>query len=418
MGKFCMNCGTELPEEAMFCPKCGTEVEVPTCPSCGREVDFSADFCLYCGTRLREPEPEPEPVLKPQPAEPEPEPSRKVKIPEYCPRCGKKTLPGYEHSTYCGADWDVEEPDTGKEPGPSTAEDAARPEPAPQDPASAAPDGWSVWCYKEGQGADTKTHFIGVRMEERTLYIKDEIQSETQKTKCPPVREIGLAEIKNVELCDGYLIITEWSGKMTRLKGDEDPNFMCGVATAILNRIGKDPDELRVEEKAGDDTREFTWSCKRAQGRYGSAVTTVRLLLERETLRIQKEFSDTITKHVNAQPEETIPLSFIEKAEMKTKGPSFSVILGFLCIALILYGGITGAFDLGTTAVLLILVVAYMAFRYRNQIQRHQLIIAKRNGGQTVLAGDDPETMQAAAAAILERAGAAAETAKKNGKAG
>lgn len=28
MSKFCMNCGTELPEKALFCRKCGTKLEV------------------------------------------------------------------------------------------------------------------------------------------------------------------------------------------------------------------------------------------------------------------------------------------------------------------------------------------------------------------------------------------------------
>lgn len=73
MSRFCVNCGTRLPDEAGFCPKCGTKIEIPSCPACGKEVDYESDFCIYCGSRLRpEPEPElekeiiPEPVVSPR----------------------------------------------------------------------------------------------------------------------------------------------------------------------------------------------------------------------------------------------------------------------------------------------------------------------------------------------------------------
>lgn len=66
MAKFCVNCGTPLPDEAGFCPKCGAKVEIPHCPSCGKEVDFETEYCIYCGARLKEePIPESEPVPDP-----------------------------------------------------------------------------------------------------------------------------------------------------------------------------------------------------------------------------------------------------------------------------------------------------------------------------------------------------------------
>lgn len=66
MAKFCVNCGTPLPDGAGFCPKCGAKVEVPHCPSCGKEVDFETEYCIYCGARLKEePIPESKPVTEP-----------------------------------------------------------------------------------------------------------------------------------------------------------------------------------------------------------------------------------------------------------------------------------------------------------------------------------------------------------------
>ena len=66
MAKFCVNCGTPLPDGAGFCPKCGAKVEIPHCPSCGKEVDFETEYCIYCGARLKEePIPESEPVPDP-----------------------------------------------------------------------------------------------------------------------------------------------------------------------------------------------------------------------------------------------------------------------------------------------------------------------------------------------------------------
>lgn len=73
MSGFCVNCGTELPDNAGFCPKCGTKIEIPRCPACGREVDFDAGFCIHCGSRLQTGESTPEkppisaPIVRPRP---------------------------------------------------------------------------------------------------------------------------------------------------------------------------------------------------------------------------------------------------------------------------------------------------------------------------------------------------------------
>lgn len=89
MSKFCVNCGTPLPDEAGFCPKCGAKVEIPHCPSCGKEVDFETEYCIYCGARLKE-EAVPEPLApetpnqqgeKKAPAQPEEVPQQGKPVP-------------------------------------------------------------------------------------------------------------------------------------------------------------------------------------------------------------------------------------------------------------------------------------------------------------------------------------------------
>ncbi len=171
------------------------------------------------------------------------------------------------------------------------------------------------------------------------------------------------------------------------------------------------------EEKSPPDAegqRVFTWSHEKPQGRVGSAVTTVNLWLEQEMLHIQKEFSDTVTSHKNTLPEETIPLSEIENVYIQKKGLSVSVILLFLCVALVLYGGVSGKFDFGTTALCLLGLAVIIALRYRGQMKRYQLVIIEKNTKRTVLKGDDPQTIDEAAMAILDRlrsvSGASPET--------
>ena len=54
----CENCGSELPENTLFCTVCGTKVNivkkpvVKTCPNCGMEVEEGTTFCQECGFNL------------------------------------------------------------------------------------------------------------------------------------------------------------------------------------------------------------------------------------------------------------------------------------------------------------------------------------------------------------------------------
>lgn len=52
--KFCAQCGTPSPQNAMFCSKCGTKFPSESvCPNCGATVSPDALFCAQCGTKLR-----------------------------------------------------------------------------------------------------------------------------------------------------------------------------------------------------------------------------------------------------------------------------------------------------------------------------------------------------------------------------
>lgn len=385
MGAFCTNCGTPLPDGAGFCPKCGTKVEVFRCPSCGKELDFGVDFCIYCGQRLKEEapmaEPEQETSAPMEETTSQPEPK--------APQEEKRSKPAEETQTSEAAEPVVEAPT----PGVEAAEQ------------SDAPKGF-IWCYKEEQGADQRSHTVGVRVEGKFLFIEEEIKLAAQQSERLPTQKIDLSEIKDVEINSGYLVITEWSGKITRIKGEEgDPDIVREAAVTILNRIGKDPSELR-EEPLDDQTREFIWVQKKPR-RFYSAVTTVRVWMEQEMLHIQKELSDTISGHKNTLPEETIPLSEIESVYIQKKGPSIAVILLlFLCVPLTIYICASGKFDLWTAA-LWLLALVLVGFRYRGQIKRYQLIIIKKNRKRIVLKGDGDslQTMDEAAVAILTRAG-------------
>lgn len=181
------------------------------------------------------------------------------------------------------------------------------------------------------------------------------------------------------------------------------------------------PADLEPSEEAPSNPegpQEFTWSQVKPQGRVGSAVTTVRVWLEQEMLHIQEEFSDTITTHKNTLPEKAIPLSEIKSVYTQKKGPSVSVILLFLCVALVLYGGVSGTFDLGITALCLLGLVVMFALRYRRQMKRYQLVIVRRDGKKIVLKGngDSLPAMDEAAQAILTRAGIDPSMARSAGK--
>lgn len=51
---FCTNCGTKLPDKAVFCQDCGHKVNHSVCPFCGKEIDGAAGFCNHCGKPLHE----------------------------------------------------------------------------------------------------------------------------------------------------------------------------------------------------------------------------------------------------------------------------------------------------------------------------------------------------------------------------
>ena len=50
--KKCVNCGTELEDNAKFCGECGTKQpeRKKFCANCGRELSANAKFCMECGT--------------------------------------------------------------------------------------------------------------------------------------------------------------------------------------------------------------------------------------------------------------------------------------------------------------------------------------------------------------------------------
>lgn len=65
--KQCVNCGTEMERNQIFCSKCGTKneleqapvVEAPaeqaatvTCPSCSTQLPVGTSFCTNCGTKI------------------------------------------------------------------------------------------------------------------------------------------------------------------------------------------------------------------------------------------------------------------------------------------------------------------------------------------------------------------------------
>lgn len=54
----CPNCGTEVPNNSLFCATCGFRLPEPaavsgkTCPTCGAAVKDGMKFCVSCGTKL------------------------------------------------------------------------------------------------------------------------------------------------------------------------------------------------------------------------------------------------------------------------------------------------------------------------------------------------------------------------------
>lgn len=51
---FCVNCGTEIPDDAQFCPGCGAKAGQPKpktvfCRNCGESISEDAIVCPKCG---------------------------------------------------------------------------------------------------------------------------------------------------------------------------------------------------------------------------------------------------------------------------------------------------------------------------------------------------------------------------------
>lgn len=59
----CVNCGADIPADALFCNVCGAKNELPSsapaqsggdfCPKCGTSIGADAVFCPNCGTKVR-----------------------------------------------------------------------------------------------------------------------------------------------------------------------------------------------------------------------------------------------------------------------------------------------------------------------------------------------------------------------------
>jgi membrane protease subunit (stomatin/prohibitin family) len=50
-GRFCSNCGVQMPATGKFCPDCGA-AQKSGCPKCGSPTAPNAKFCLECGHKL------------------------------------------------------------------------------------------------------------------------------------------------------------------------------------------------------------------------------------------------------------------------------------------------------------------------------------------------------------------------------
>ncbi|MBC7090341.1 MAG: zinc ribbon domain-containing protein [Nitrososphaeria archaeon] len=51
--RYCMHCGSAMPEDAVSCPKCGKQPaggpDTKVCPNCGSVINIVASFCPKCG---------------------------------------------------------------------------------------------------------------------------------------------------------------------------------------------------------------------------------------------------------------------------------------------------------------------------------------------------------------------------------
>lgn len=94
----CPQCGTELPDGALFCSNCGVKVpmkvkesvsDVIYCTNCGKSMPKGQRFCNVCGAPLSAIE-------------------EGVKKPAVCPNCGKPVSDGLRFCTFCGTSMEMQ----------------------------------------------------------------------------------------------------------------------------------------------------------------------------------------------------------------------------------------------------------------------------------------------------------------------
>lgn len=129
--KRCVNCGAEVPDNALFCMFCATPVSNDTdvtagldkstvvCPTCGETMSKDMNFCTKCGNKISEikttsdaitvpvDEPEPAPEIVeivdiPEIADPVFESDMKAPLVQKCFNCGGDLDDDSNFCTQCG----------------------------------------------------------------------------------------------------------------------------------------------------------------------------------------------------------------------------------------------------------------------------------------------------------------------------